>query len=171
MMRWLLTAWAPVAGLVGVATALAWLPARGEAPAEHAAEVAAATEQATRWLAALDAGRYAEGWNDLATVMKQGRTEQDWTADVSGPRESFGKPIRRDLQRAEFSAVVRGAPTGNYVTVSYLSQFSATPPVLEAILLTLENGSWRIAGYSVGTAPEAPNPDATDKGPGGAPGG
>jgi hypothetical protein len=171
-MRWLFPPWAPVASLVGVATALAWLPAWGDAPAEHAAEVAAATEQATRWLAALDAGRYTEGWNGLATVMKQGRTEQDWTADVSGPRERLGKPILHELQRAEFSAVVRGAPTGSYVTASYLSEFSAAPPALETILLVLEDGRWRIAGYSVGAAPEAPNPAGpADKAPGRAPGG
>jgi hypothetical protein len=172
MMRRLLARRASLASIVGLAVALAWLPARAAAPADQAAEVAAATEQAAHWLDALDAGHYDEGWNSLAGVMKQGRTEQDWTADVSAPREQFGKPIMRELQRAEFSTVVRGAPTGNYVTASYLSQFTNAPPVLEMILLTLEDGHWRIAGYSAGAAPDAPNPAApADKAPAGAPGG
>lgn len=172
MTRWLLARRAPLAGIVCLAAGLAWWPARAAVPADHAAEVTAATEQAARWLDTLDAGRYDECWNSLAPVMQQGRTLQDWTADVSAPRERFGKPILHELQRAEFSTVVRGAPTGNYVTVAYVSQFANAPPVLETILLTLEDGHWRIAGYSAGAAPEAPKPPGPlDTAPGGAPGG
>jgi hypothetical protein len=159
---------APLAGIVGLAAALAWIPARADAPADHAAEVTAATEQAAHWLDALDAGRYDEGWSSLATVMTQGRTVDDFKADISGPREALGKPISRELRHAEFSTTVRGAPTGNYVTVSYLSQFSNAPPVFETILLTLEDRRWRIGGYSVAAAPEAPAPAAPAAG---APGG
>jgi hypothetical protein len=163
---------APLAGIVGLAAALAWIPARADTPADHAAEVTVATEQAAHWLDALDAGRYDEGWSGLATVMKQGRTLDDFKADISGPREQLGKPILRELRHAEFSTTVRGAPTGNYVTVSYLSQFSNTPPVLETVLLTLEDRRWRIGGYSVGGAAEAPAPAApADTAPAGTPGG
>jgi hypothetical protein len=167
-----LTCFASLAGIAGLAATLAWIPARADAPAEHTAEVAAATEQATHWLDALDADHYDEGWNSLAAVMRQGQTEQGWTADIRGPRSQFGKPTMRKLHSAEFSAVVRGAPTGNYVTASYLSQYSNTPPMLETILLTLEDGRWRIAGYSVGAAPEVPNPATpTDQPPASVPGG
>jgi len=172
MTRWLLARRVSLAGTLGLAAALAWLPTGAAAQDNQAAEVAAATEQAAHFLDALDAGRYDEGWNSLAGVMKQGRTLQDWTADVSAPREQFGKPVMRELQRAEFSTVVRGAPTGSYVTASYLSQFTGAPPVLETILLMREDGDWRIAGYSAGAAPEVPNPAApADKAPAGAPGG
>ena len=160
---------APLAGIVGVAAALAWIPAQADAPVDHAAEVTAATEQAAHWLDALDAGRYDEGWSSLAAVMTQGRTVDDFKADISGPREELGKPISRELRHAEFSTTVRGAPTGNYVIVSYLSQFSNAPRVLETILLTLEDRHWRIGGYSVGAPPEAQAP--ADKAPAGAPGG
>jgi hypothetical protein len=159
---------APLAGIVGLAAALAWIPGRADAPADHAAEVTAATEQAAQWLDALDAHRYDEGWSSLAAVMTQGRTVDDFKADISGPREELGKPILRQLRHAEFSTTVRGAPTGSYVTVSYLSQFSNAPPVLETILLMLEDRRWRIGGYSVAAAAEAPAPAAPAAG---APGG
>jgi Protein of unknown function (DUF4019) len=149
-------AWPSLVLSAGLAAVLAFGPARAEAPADHAAEVSAATEQAGRWLAALDAGRYDEGWDGLAAVMRQGNSKEDWTNDVKGPREHFGKPVMRELQHADFSTVVRGAPTGNYVTAAYLSQFTAAPPILETVLLTFEGGRWRVAGYSVGHAPEAP---------------
>lgn len=162
-----------LASMVALAVVLVSLPARADAPADRAAEVAAATAQAGSWLDALDAGRYDEGWSSLAAVMKQGRTSADWTEDITAPRRQFGKPVMRELQRADFSTSVRGAPTGNYVTASYLSQFSKAPPVLETVLLTREDGQWRIAGYSAGRAPDAPPaPAPADKATdGAAPGG
>jgi len=149
-------AWAALALTAGLAAVLAWGPARAEAAVDHAAEVSAATEQAARWLGALDAGRYDEGWDGLAAVMRQGSSEQDWANDISGPRQHLGKPVMRELRHADFSTVVRGAPTGNYVTAGYLSQFTDAPPILETVLLTFEDGHWRVAGYSLGQAPEAP---------------
>ncbi len=90
--------------------------------------------------------------------MKEGRNQQDWIREVANPRESFGKSVMRELQRAEFSTTVRGAPSGKYVTVIYLTQFANAPPVYEAILLTLEDDRWRIAGYSIDRAPERLRP-------------
>jgi len=156
---------AVLAGSVAFAVALSWSPARAESPSSHAAEVSAATQQAAAWLGALDLGHYDEGWNGLATVMQAGTTAQEWSNDIRGPRELLGKPIGRQLQRAEFSTTVRGAPTGQYVTATYLSAFADAPAVLETVLLSLDDGRWSVAGYSVGPAPEATAPAAADKTP------
>jgi len=148
--------WAALVLGMGLGALLCSGPLRAEAPAEHAAEVSSATEQAASWLDALDAGRYDQVWNGLAPVMKQGSSQDDWSNDVSSPRKRFGKPLMRDLQHADFATVVRGAPTGSYVTAVYLTQFANAPPILETVLLMFEDGRWSVAGYSVGQAPEAP---------------
>jgi hypothetical protein len=155
-------------GVLGLAAVLAATPAAADEESDRAAAVTAAKEQATHWLDALDAGRHAESWNDAAAVMKEGRNQQDWIREVANPRESFGKSVMRELQRAEFSTTVRGAPSGKYVTVIYLTQFANAPPVYEAILLTLEDDRWRIAGYSIDRAREAaaPAPAPAEKKPG-----
>jgi hypothetical protein len=155
-------------GVLGLAAALAGTPAVADEESDRAAAVTAAKEQATHWLDALDAGRHAETWNDAAAVMKEGRNQQDWIREVANSRESFGKSVMRELQRAEFSTTVRGAPSGKYVTVIYLTQFAKAPPVYETILLTLEDDQWRIAGYSIERAPEAaaPAPAPAEKKPG-----
>ncbi|MDQ2963356.1 MAG: DUF4019 domain-containing protein [Pseudomonadota bacterium] len=153
-------------GVLGLAAALAGMPAAADEESDRAAAVTAAKEEAMHWLDALDAGRHAESWNDAAAVMKDGRNQQDWIRDVAHPRESFGKSVMRELQRAEFSTTVRGAPSGKYVTVIYLTQFARAPPVYETILLTLEDDHWRIAGYSVERAPEAPAPAPAENKPG-----
>lgn len=138
--------------IVGLAAALAWIPARGDDDADHAAAVSAATEQAAHWLDALDSGDYDGSWNNVAAVMKEGRRQDDWVTDVAAPRATLGKPIMRDLQHAEFARTVRGAPQGEYVVATYVTQFANAPPTAETILLTLEGKEWRVAGYNVAPA-------------------
>jgi hypothetical protein len=168
MMRLALLRWAVRAGCVAFAAALAWSTAWADTTEDHVAQVSAATEQAASWLGALDLGHYDEAWNGLATVMKRGSSLEDWTRDVRAPRQQLGKPGGRELERAEFATTVRGAPTGNYVTVAYVSHFADAPPILETVLLTFEDERWRVAGYSAGAAPEAPPPTPADETPGGA---
>ncbi|HEV8256011.1 MAG TPA: DUF4019 domain-containing protein [Casimicrobiaceae bacterium] len=155
-------------GVLSLAALLVGTPAAADEESDRAAAVTAATAQAMQWLNALDAGRHAESWNDAAAVMKAGRNQQDWIREVANPREAFGKSVMRELQQAEFSTTVRGAPTGKYVTVIYLTQFVNAPPVYETILLTLEDNRWRIGGYSIDRAPEAaaPTPAPAEKKPG-----
>jgi Protein of unknown function (DUF4019) len=59
------------------------------------AAVSAATDEAMHWLAQLDARHYAESWNDAATVMKEGRSQDDWMRDIGEPREILGKSLIR----------------------------------------------------------------------------
>lgn len=160
MMRRRQRRWAALALGAGLGALVLSTSPRADEPAGHAAEVSAATAQATAWLGALDAERYDFVWNGLAAVMKQGSSQDDWSHDVSGPRKQFGKPVMRDLQQADFATVVRGAPTGRYVTAVYLTQFANAPPILETVLLMSEDGRWLVAGYSVGRAPEATAPGA-----------
>lgn len=161
---------ASLIGSVGLAAALAWLPARADEAAEHAqaVAVAAATERAARWLDALDTGAYSESWNAVAAVMKAGRHEEEWISDVAAPRATLGKPSERELQDSQFATSVRGAPHGEYVTATFVSQFANAPPTVETVLLTLEDGQWRIAGYNVYpvSSPDAPAAPADKAGPG-----
>jgi hypothetical protein len=161
--------------LRGVSTLVACmglLAVLGASPVADAQEdsdlaIAAAEQEATRWLEALDAGRHAESWDNAAAVMKEGRSLADWVRDVAAPRETFGKSVMRELERKEFSTSVRGGPSGKYVTLKYLTQFTKAPPVYETILLVLEQDHWRIAGYSLERAPEpaAPAPAAAEPAP------
>lgn len=159
------------ARLVGIAglAALAWIPAQGEQAVDPDAAVSAAKEKAAHWLDALDVGGYSETWNALAVVMKEGRAEEDWIRDVAAPRAELGKPSKRRLEGAEFSTSPRGAPTGAYVTARYFSEFNSRPPALETLLLKLEGGSWRVAGYYIGPTSDTPTGTSpADKGTAGA---
>jgi uncharacterized protein DUF4019 len=142
-------------------------PAGADEKADRDAAVAAATERAERWVHAMDEHRYAEAWSQQAAVVKEGRTEREWVAEFSGPREALGKTVMRELKAADFSTRVRGAPQGEYVTVVYLTKFTNIPLAAETILLSRENGQWLIGGYSIADAePTAPRaPDAPSAAP------
>jgi hypothetical protein len=149
-------------GAFGLAAVLVVAPASADEESERKADVAAAEDEATHWLDALDAGRTEEGWNHTASVMKESRNQQEWTHDVVSSREALGKSVTRELQRTSFATTVRGAPQGKYVTVVYLTKFAHAPVVNETILVMFEADHWRIAGYSIDRAPEPPAPSPTE---------
>jgi uncharacterized protein DUF4019 len=153
------------AACLGLAAVLAALPAWADEPSDRDAAVAAAREEAAHWLEALDAGRHEESWNDVASVMKEARNQEEWVRDVAAPRGLLGKSVMRELERSQFSTVVRGAPSGKYVTLRYLTQFANAPPFYETILMTLEDEHWRIAGYSIERAPEPAAPAPAEAAP------
>jgi Protein of unknown function (DUF4019) len=157
--RW--TALASGAALTVALCVAAW----ADTSPDHATEVSAATQQAAAWLGALDLGRYDLAWNELATVMQTGSSQEQWTNDMRAPWEKLGRVAGRELQRSEFSTTVRGAPTGQYVTATYLSHFSDAAPILETVLLSFEDGRWCVAGYSVSAVPEPTLPPAQEKAP------
>jgi hypothetical protein len=164
MKRRLFGRWTALVGGAALAVALCFA-AWADTSSDHAAEVSAATQQAAAWLGALDLGHYDEAWNGLATVMQTGSTQEQWANDMRAPWEKLGKVVGRDLQRPEFSTAVRGAPTGRYVTATYLSHFSDAAPILETVLLSFEDGRWRVAGYSVSAVPDPAMPPAPEKAP------
>ena len=160
---------AALASVTFIAAIFAWTPAAADDEADRNAAVAAATQEAIQWLAALDAHRYADSWTEAAAVMKTGRTQESWVRDIGTPREALGKSLIRELKRAEYSTVVRGAPEGKYVTAAYLTQFSNAPPAIETILVVLEDGRWRIGGYSIERAREPATPPSAKDQPGASP--
>ncbi len=101
---------AALTSAIFVAGILAWTPAAADETADRQAAVAAATQEGTQWLGALDGHRYTDSWTEAAAVMKD------------------------------------------------------APPAIETVLMVLEEGHWRIGGYSVerAPAPETP-PSGKDK--------
>jgi hypothetical protein len=150
--------------ILALAAALAQPPAgASDPPAPDSADTdavsRAAVTEATRatdsWLAAIDAGKFADSWKDAAEVFRLGRTENDWNADLAAIRAQLGQTTTRELRGATYSTRLRGAPaTGQYVTVTYLTKFANAPLALEVLVVSREHdGEWRIAGYYIGNPP------------------
>ena len=152
-------------GILALAAALAGMPAgAADPPVPDSADAADAVSQtagvdATRvtdlWLAAIDAGRFADSWKDAAEVFKLGVTQDEWIGDLTTMRGQLGKTTMREFKSAQYSTRLRGAPaTGHYVTVTYLTKFANALLAIETLVVSKEgDGEWRIAGYHIGNAP------------------
>ena len=132
-------------------------PRAATAPAandDHAAEIAAATEASDRWLDLITRGKFAESWLSAAPVLQDAATQLGWVDELTKRDLKFGRLITRERQTAQYSKTMRGAPTGDYVTVTYLSKFERTPVVEETLAVARNStGHWQVAGYDIALAP------------------
>ena len=121
------------------------------------AAVASATQESDKWLAQIDAGKFAESWSEAAGVFKAAVTQADWAEQLTQMHQALGKTTIRKLRSADYSKTLRGAPTSQYVTVNYITQFEKAPPAIETIAVAKDpDGQWRIAGYNITRAPDVP---------------
>jgi len=139
---------------IAVASPAAAIDTPPVAAGEQAGATGPATSAADKWLKLLDAGRFDESWSDAADVFREGVTRDEWVAQLGAIRTRVGRTLIRELKTADFSSSVRGAPSGEYVTVIFLTQFEKAPPALETVITTrAADGNWHIAGYNIGAAP------------------
>ena len=121
---------------------------------DHAAEIAAASDACDRWLDLLARGKFAESWLSAAPVLQDAATQLGWVDELTKRDLKFGRLITRERKAAQFSTTMRGAPTGEYVVVTYLSKFERTPVVVETLALARNStGHWQVAGYDIAIAP------------------
>ena len=147
---------------------LAWLPltprAAEQAPATPAAPtandagpdsamapmIAAASTESDRWLDLIDHGRYADSWVAAAAVLQEGIPEKQWTADLAARQPKLGRTIMRERKSQSYSKTMRGAPTGDYVVVTYLTKFEKIPLAQETVAVAKDAiGQWHVAGYDI----------------------
>lgn len=139
-----------------VAIALTALPtwnseavAFGDDAKEQAAKDAA-TKQATSWIELIDAGKYAESWDQAAAAFKQGILKDKWGDAVRTARDPLGKIVSRTPSKTNYTESLPGAPDGEYVVVEYASTFEKKKNGVETAITTLEkDGSWRVVGYFI----------------------
>ncbi|HWZ86840.1 MAG TPA: DUF4019 domain-containing protein [Thermoanaerobaculia bacterium] len=131
-------------GLVSLA-----LAAGGRLPAADAPEKAG-TASALAWLATVDAGRYAESWDDAAADFKAVVSRTQWVAALDKARKPLGKVVSRQLREAKYLTEVPGGPVGEYVAILYDTSFENAPGRTEtATPMKDKDGVWRVSGYYI----------------------
>lgn len=120
------------------------------ADAAMAATIAAAGAESDRWLELIDHGKYAETWVAAAVVLQEAVPQQEWIADLAARQPKLGRTIMRERKSENYSKTLRGAPTGDYVIVTYLTKFEKTPLVEETLAVAKDAiGQWHVAGYDI----------------------
>lgn len=103
-------------------------------------------EAADRYLTLLDRGRYAEVWNQSASIFQETVTVEDWISQVSRLKEPLGKAKTRRQRDAIGQQDPLNHPPGDYVLINFETGFE-NDDVLETLVLYKERGDWLLAGY------------------------
>ena len=120
------------------------------ADAALAATIAAAGAEGDRWLDLIDRGKFDESWIAAAVVLQETITQKEWSADLAARQPKLGRTIMRERKTETYSKTLRGAPTGDYVIVTYLTKFEKTPLVEETLAVAKDAiGQWHVAGYDI----------------------
>ena len=130
--------------LACASVALASVAARAQAEIDSVP----AFEAARTFLATLDAGRYAEGWNDAAPALRESMTRVQWETGLVAARNPLGVTIVRKIREAS-CAHGTGADTGTEICViRYETRFENRPVATEiAMPVRGRDGTWRVASY------------------------
>ncbi|ANU06883.1 helix-turn-helix domain-containing protein [Paraurantiacibacter namhicola] len=106
------------------------------------AEDARAEDAARRWLELGDAGSWDAAYQSAATFLREANTQDNFVRVSSQVRAPLGENLSRELVSVRFL----NAPPEGFMEVTFRSQFSAKPDVMEVLTLQEEAGEWRVVG-------------------------
>ena len=132
-------------------------PATG-APAPGGSDLAAADAVSQQWIALVDAGQYAESWQAAGKLFQANMPQQNWVQALTSARTPLGKATSREMTGHEAKTDIPGAPAGQYALVGFATNFEAQADIIETVTLYLEDGQWKVVGYTAAprkTAEEA----------------
>ena len=124
--------------------ALVTHPASGSPDAERAA-----IEAANQWLALVDSSRFAESWQQAASLFRGAVTEAQWETAVSSARRPLGKFISRSVRGSHYAESLPGAPDGRYVVIQYDAVYAHKKAAIETVTPMYEGGIWKVSGYYI----------------------
>jgi hypothetical protein len=103
------------------------------------------------WLLLLDRRDWGVAWEAASALFRRNVPLGNWMDAVPKVREPFGALIDRAPVQTVYKTSLPGHPSGEYVTVIFLSRFEKKPDVQEKVTVMRESdGRWRITGYSAG---------------------
>lgn len=109
-----------------------------------------AVKASDAWLSLVDAGRYADSWENAAGYFRDSVSGAQWEQMLSAVRKPLGKVVTRKLKSKEYMTSLPGAPDGEYVVISYETSFTNKKSAIETVTPMLDkDGKWRVSGYFI----------------------
>ena len=119
--------------------------ASAQSPQEQAAR-----KSAEDWLTLVDSGKYAESWQEAASLFKSQVSQDQWESKIRAVREPLGKVRSRKLKSSQYTTSVPGAPDGEYVAIQYDTTLEHKKVAVETVTPMLDkDGTWRVSGYFI----------------------
>ena len=128
------------------AAAPAAAPAQGAQPRDEMAITAA-----REWVALVDAGQYAEGYDQAGDLFRGSLARDQWAAALGNSRKPHGNVAQRNLKSVVVTKDLSNAPQGKYVVITFETTFQQpTEPLWEVVTTYLNaSGQWKVVGYQV----------------------
>lgn len=105
---------------------------------------------AEQWLKIIDAGKYAEGWENSSEYLKNAVPKDFFKQSFQGVRSPLGKMKNRTLALEQFTTRLPGAPDGEYVVIQFRTEFENKAYAVETITSQKEkDGQWKVSGYYI----------------------
>ena len=102
------------------------------------------------WLGLVDSAKYADSWQEAASMFKTAVTNEQWQGMLHSVRDPLGKVLTRKLKSATYTKTLPGAPDGEYVVIQFDTSFEHKQAAVETITPTLDkDGKWRVSGYFI----------------------
>ncbi len=109
-----------------------------------------AKQSAESWLALVDSGKYADSWEEAASLFKGAVKKEQWQSMIHATRAPLGKVISRNFKSATYTKTLPGVPDGDYVVVQYSTSFEHKQSAIETVTPMLDkDGKWRVSGYYI----------------------
>lgn len=136
------------AALILLALLIIFIPLYNERPDKEKA--AAASAAAGKFLKLVDADQFAESWQISASLLKQKVSEEKWVDQLQKTRAVTGPLVKRSEDSMSYSTSAKDSPEGEYVLITFDTDFKAKPDVSEIVTVMLDKDkTWRVAGYFI----------------------
>ncbi len=120
-----------------------------KASSEKRAREKEARAAALHWLRLVDAGDYAQAFEEEPARLRASNTEAQFIRSMEGRRAPFGRVLSRTFIGAAFTRKLTGSPDGRYESILFRSSFEHKALAAERVILTHESRQWRVVDYRV----------------------
>lgn len=109
-----------------------------------------AEKKALEWMTSVDEGNATSSWNGMSGIFSKQLTQEDWRLSIQGMHGYFGKAGTRKLTNSTYKTESYGAPSGDYVDVTFTTDYTNAPGRKEVVTMVQESsGEWKVAGFSI----------------------
>ncbi|MEO8432599.1 MAG: DUF4019 domain-containing protein [Acidobacteriota bacterium] len=140
---------APLAVVAALCLGAAPAPPTEKPPRKD--DVPRAREAARSFLVPIDAGLYADTWENAAAYTKSIVPKPAWENGIRIIRSPLGDVRSRALKKSDYTRSLAGAPIGEYVIVQFETKFEKRPePAAETVVtMRQKDGAWKVSGYFI----------------------
>jgi hypothetical protein len=101
------------------------------------------------WLHLVDAGDYAQAYEEESVRLRASTTESQFLRSMEGRRAPFGRVLSRKFIGAAFTRKLTGSPDGRYESILFRTSFQHKALAAERVILTHDSRQWRLVDYRV----------------------